>query len=372
MQKTKKFWSYEFSQQQEIKQESLDNFKLKGRFYDDLAGLYYEFLGSPPHPSLKQPYGKEHTEPNIISFLNILIDINTLKMFFHVIPNSKIITLKLSSNNFEFNNFDFLINGLLHKNNNVFSFIFEWNSEFKHEGKQLSININSKNYIKDPNLNISTKENQNQINKAKEYSLELREIINKYEQNIIKLSTSTKIEALCLRGNFIGDENAKIFFENMKNNQSLKILNLYKNNLSSEIMKTFCEMLEINKKLEEINLGGNNLKDEDLVMIKNSLGKIELNSEEIESYLRRFKDREVILEKNKKLKAGKKPEEAVPYIEEVLQQGESYFLMKNTKLRSFNLMQNSFTEECFDTIIAILELNQDLLLTIDNKLFSTF
>ena len=65
--------------------------------------------------------------------------------------------LKLSSNNFEFNNFDFLINGLLHKNNNVFSFIFEWNSEFKHEGKQLSININSKNYIKDPNLNISTK-----------------------------------------------------------------------------------------------------------------------------------------------------------------------------------------------------------------------
>ena len=291
-------------------------------------------------------------------------------MFFHVIPNSKIITLKLSSNNFEFNNFDFLINGLLHKNNNVFSFIFEWNSEFKHEGKQLSININSKNYIKDPNLNISTKENQNQINKAKEYSLELREIINKYEQNIIKLSTSTKIEALCLRGNFIGDENAKIFFENMKNNQSLKILNLYKNNLSSEIMKTFCEMLEINKKLEEINLGGNNLKDEDLVMIKNSLGKIELNSEEIESYLRRFKDREVILEKNKKLKAGKKPEEAVPYIEEVLQQGESYFLMKNTKLRSFNLMQNSFTEECFDTIIAMLELNQDLLLTIDNKLFS--
>jgi len=365
MQKTKKFWAYDFSQQQEIKQEALDSFKLKGRFYEDLSSLYYEFLGSPPHPALKQPYGKEHTEPIVITFLNVLVDINTLKMLFQVIPNSKIITLKFSSNLLEFANIEFLINSILNKQNNIFNLIYEWNSEIKHEGKLYSINKNNPNYIKK-----IIEENPGTPKDNKKDNSEIRELIAKYEEYIVKLSTSPKIEALCLRGNFLGDENAKIFFENLKNNNNLKVLNLFKNNLSSECIPVFCEMLIENKKLEEINLGGNFFNNEDLIAIKDCIGKIQLSPDEVESYLRRQKEREAIIEKNKKQKAAKKPEDPVPSIEEVVQQGEFYFIMRNTKLKTLNIMQNCFTEECFETVIQLLDLNYDLLLTIDNKIFS--
>lgn len=366
MQKSKKFWAYDFSQQQEIKNELLENAKLKGRFFDDLSSLYYEFLASPPHPALKQPYGKEHTEPNVITFLNVLIDINTLKLLFHVIPNSKVITLKLSSNLLEFANFEFLINSILNKPNNIYNLIYEWNSEFRYEGKTLSINRNHQSYINPANALLSPKQNV----KDPSNNSDLVEVIAKYEEYLIKLSTSPKIEALCLRGNFMGDENAKLLFENLKNNSCLKVLSLYKNSLTSQCIPPLCDMLEVNKKLEELNLGGNSLNDQDLSMIKNSIGKIQLTAEEIESYLKRAKEREAIIEKNKKLKAAKKPEEPVPIIEEVVQQGEQYFLMKNTKLKVLNLMQNNFSEQCFETVIAMLDLNQDLLLTIDNKIFS--
>jgi len=364
MQKSKKFWAYDFSQQQEIKQESLENAKLKGRFYDDLSSLYYEFLGSPPHPALKQPYGKEHTEPNAISFLNVLIDINTLRMLFHVIPNSKILTLKFSSNLLDFSNFEFLINSVLGKSNNIFNFIFEWNSEFKYEGKIYSINKNHPNFLKSLAETSNTPQNNTKDNS------EVREIISKYEEEIIRLSTSPKFEALCLRGNFLGDKNAKSLFENLKTNNTLKVLNVFKNNLTSDCIPIFCEMLNENKKLEEINIGGNYLTDEDLIMIKNCIGKIQLSQDEIENYLRRVKEREAIIEKNKKQKAAKKPEEPVPFVEEVVQQGDLYFIMKNTKLRTLNIMQNNFTEECFNVVISMLDLNPDLLLTIDNKIFS--
>ncbi len=368
MQKTKKFWAYDFSQQQDIKQEYIESTKLKGRFYDDLSSLYYEFLGSPPHPALKQPYGKEHTEPTYISFLNILVDINSLRMLFHVLPNSKIISLKFSSNLLEFANFEFLINSVNNKPNNIFNFIYEWNSEFKYEGKIYTINKNHPNYIK-PITVESVSSPKNIVNSNMNSISEIREVISKYEEYIIKLSLNPKIEALCLRGNYLGDEHSKLIFENLKANTTLRVLNLYKNNLTSDCINLFCEMLEINKKIEEINIGGNSFTDEDLIQIKNCLGKLKLTPNYMEDYSRRTREREAAIERNKRNKAAKKPEEPIPNIEDIVQEGDNFFIIKNTKLRTINLMQNNFTEECFETIINMLDLSQDLLITIDNKIF---
>jgi len=357
MLKTKKFWAYEFSQQIDIKTDMLENTKLKGRFYDDISSLYYEFIGSPPHPSLKQPYGKEYTEPSIISFINVLIDINTLKLLFYVIPNSKIITLKFSSNLFEFNNFEYMINSLLNKQNIVYNFIFEWNSEFKFEGKIYSINKKHSN-------NIDSKSP-----KSKGILADIKEVINRYEENLVKISLSQKIEALCLRGNYLGDSNIKSILENLKNNQALKTLNLYKNDISSECIPLFCEMLGVNRSLEEINIGGNNLKNEDLLMIKNSIGKVQLVDEDLEDYQKRYKEREAILDRNKKNK-GKKPDEIVPVLEEVIEENNKFYFVRNLKLRSLNVMQNNFTEEIYEIVTGLLDASADLLLTIDNKVFS--
>jgi hypothetical protein len=358
MLKTKKFWAYEFSQQIEIRTDFLENTKLKGRFFDDISSLYYEFIGSPPHPSLKQPYGKEYSEPSIISFINVLIDINTLKLLFYVIPNSNIITLKFSSNLFEFNNFEYMINSLINKQINIHNFIFEWNSEFKYEGKIYSINK------KHPN-NIDSSKSP----KSKNIFADIREIINRYEENIIKFTISNKIEALCLRGNFLGDSTIKQMLENLKNNQSLKTLNLFKNDMTSECIPLFCEMLGVNRRLEEINIGGNNLKNEDLLMIKNSIGRVQLTDDDLEDYQKRYKEKEAVLERNRKNK-GKKPDEPVPILEEVVEADNKFYLVRNLKLRSLNVMQNNFTEEIYEIVTGLLDISPDLLLTIDNKVFT--
>ena len=73
----------------------------------------------------------------------------------------------------------------------------------------------------------------------------------------------SKLEIVCLRGNFLGDEVAKQIFEGMKKEENfIRVLNLFKNNLTDECIKTFSEMILVNRNLEEINFGNNLLTDE--------------------------------------------------------------------------------------------------------------
>lgn len=350
MLKNKKFWTYEYSQSYELKQEFLDSYKQKGKFYDDVT-LFFDIMGMTPHPSLKLPFGKDNIEPNIVSFVNILVDTNTLRILFAVLPNCKVITLKFSSNSMDYNNLEFLINSLLNVNKptNIFNFIFEWNFKIKIEGNTYYLNEMNKYQIYDINI-------YNQLLKA--------------QQLICKLGTSNKLEALCLRGNYLGDESALILFEYLKHNQFLKVLNLFKNNLSSKSTESLCHMIEINRKIEELHIGGNFFIDDDLSHLKNYVGKIQMTHEEVEVHNKKVKDRDYILEKNKKLKIQKKPEEPVPLVEEATQINGTYYIIKNTKLKNFNLMQNRFTDNCFSCIKYMLDVSSELLLTIDGNIFT--
>ena len=124
MLKSKKFWSYEVSEHFDLTPEIISNYKLKGKFYDD-ALYFYDLIGTGPHPSFKSVVGKEFTMPTVLSIHNILVDINTLKILFTLLPSSKITTLKFSSNSLTLQNLEFLINSLLNKPNNVYNFTFE-------------------------------------------------------------------------------------------------------------------------------------------------------------------------------------------------------------------------------------------------------
>ena len=124
MLKNKKFWFYEVSQNYELKQELLDNYKPKGRFYEDVS-FFYEVIGIGPHSSIRNTHGKDHQDPNIINFTNILVDINTIKILFNALPNCKVVTLKFSSNNFEINNLEYLLNSIVNKPSNIYNLIFE-------------------------------------------------------------------------------------------------------------------------------------------------------------------------------------------------------------------------------------------------------
>ena len=120
---------------------------------------------------------------------------------------------------------------------------------------------------------------------------------------------------------------------------------MFKNNLTDESIKVFSEVLLINKNLEEI-------------------------TEEYEEYKRLEKERQDIIKQNAKLKASKKPELEVPYLDEVKEVNGEFFRIKNDVLKVFNLIQNNFTEKSIEIVIKLLDGNRNTVITIEGKSYT--
>ena len=346
MLKSKKFWSYEICEKFNLTDEMLNNYRKKGKFYED--GLYfYEQIGTGAHPAIKATQG---TVPTIISFQNVLVDLNTLKILFMLLSSSKVTTLRFSSNKFNLPNLEFMIDSLLNKPNGVYNLTYEWNDKFIIDGIEYSFN--------DINNTVDEK---------------LLNDLKKTQDLIVSLVTKSpnKLEALCLRGDMIGDKIAIQIFEGLKDpNSTLRILNLFRNNLTNECIKSFSEMLIVNRKLEEINFGRNYLTDESLDLIKENYGLFPMTPEEVEEYNNINKERQEIIKKNEKLRASKKPELEVPYLDEMKEINGTNYRVKNNSLKIINLIQNKFTGNSFENIKTLLDGNDDLLMTVDYKLYS--
>ena len=71
--------------------------------------------------------GGEKKNIKELVFNAIRVDQNTIKFMFLILDKTKIVSLKLSNNNLTLNNFNLLINDLIHTPNNIYSFRFEWN-----------------------------------------------------------------------------------------------------------------------------------------------------------------------------------------------------------------------------------------------------
>ena len=84
-------------------------------------------MGTRPHPSIKRLQG--NSSPTMINFNNVLIDVNTIKIVFHLLPNTKITTLKFSNNNFNLRSLECLVKCLTEKENNMINISYEWNSD---------------------------------------------------------------------------------------------------------------------------------------------------------------------------------------------------------------------------------------------------
>lgn len=69
-----------------------------------------------------------------------------------------------------------------------------------------------------------------------------------------------------------------------------------------------------------------------------------------------MKERDAIVEKNKKLKQNKKPEEPVPLIDDIEQQEDgSWVIVKNGQLRHLNLCMNPIDDESAEEIADLLK-----------------
>lgn len=350
MLKSKKFWSFDVCNDFNLSDEIFLTYKQKGKFYEDADYFYESLIGTGPHPSLKNKPG--NPDPTVLTFNNILVDLNTLKIIFYLFPTSKVTTLKFSNNNFSLKSLDYLINSLLSKPNGIYNFTYEWNDKITIEGMKYSYKDILTKKIIDEHI--------------------LQEML-KSQEILVNLITKVpnRLEALCLRGDLLGDETAIKIFNGLKNELNyLLILNLYKNELTDNCIKAFGEMMLVNRRLEEINFGNNHLTDVSLNIIKSNYGKFEMNETDLEEYKKLEKERQDIIKQNTKLKASKKPELEIPHIDELKEVDGAIFRVKNDALKLFNLTQNNFTEKSFDDLIGILDGLPDSKVTVDNKSYN--
>ena len=350
MLKSRKFWCYDVCNDYNLADEIFTTYKQKGKFYEDANYFYESLIGTGPHPSIKNKPGTP--EPTVLSFNNILVDINTLKIIFYLFPTSKVTTLKFSNNNFNLKSLDYLINNLLTKQNGIYNFTYEWNDKIVIGGQKYSYKDILTHSILDEAV--------------------LQEMLKSQEilTNLV-MKVPNRLEALCLRGNLLGDETAIKIFNGLKNELNyLRILNLYKNELTDNCIKVFGEMMLVNRRLEEVNFGNNHLTDTALNLIKINYGKFQMDETDLEEYKKFEKERQDIIRQNTKLKAAKKPELEVPHIDELKDIEGVIYRVKNDVLKLFNLTQNDFTEKSFDDLIGILDGLPDSMVTVDEKSYN--
>jgi hypothetical protein len=275
-------------------------------------------IGIAPHPCFKLKQNKlepqkekDQSESQSLDIINSKIDINTLKIIFYMLPNTKIYSMKFISNYWDINNLEYLINSLLDKPNNVYYLSYEWNDKLCINGENISIN------------------SEEGINNYAEIFIKEKNLINKLIKN-------SKLEGLCLRGDLLGDDAAIQIFENLEKNNTIKILSLYNNNLTEKCFPAFCHMLLFNRKLEDINLGKNLFNDDCIDKLKDNLGKTLMTQEDVVDYNKKVKERDAIIKANAKLKQQKKPENEVPFLYEMMLIQDQNYLVKNKDLQNIN------------------------------------
>ena len=240
------FWNYNYCNNIEVNDKNLAGYKIKGKLTEELQALYSNYLKSAIHPSLlkvvqkldeeeeiekekeklnspipkKEPEKKqiiskkliekeeikspmnvnkedeesdeeeEETEEKAIKeiiFNSIRIDQNTLKFLFLILPHTQIVSLKASSNSLTLKNFNLLIDSLIHKPNNIYSFRFEWNDYLINEE-----NNNQKMIFSEMNLDQPI---PSEINFMKHLKLLFAPDVKE-----------CKLEAISFRGCFLGNQ----------------------------------------------------------------------------------------------------------------------------------------------------------------------
>lgn len=82
--------------------------------------------------------------------------------------------------------------------------------------------------------------------------------------------------------------------------------------MSVKAILSIQDMMQANRTLEYMGLSKLNLENEDVKPIFEMIGRFPFPEDQVENQLAELKKKDAIIEKNKKLKASKKPEEPVP------------------------------------------------------------
>jgi hypothetical protein len=120
--------------------------------------------------------------------------------------------------------------------------------------------------------------------------------------------------------------------------------------------------------LEYVGLAKLGLENEHVIPLLSEMGKFPFPADDVENHLAELKKRDVIIEKNKKLKASKKPEEPVPVLDNIeqitkkLESGETvqvWVTIKNPQFKHFNLCMNNIDDDIEPMLTEVLSRTND-------------
>lgn len=123
-----------------------------------------------------------------------------------------------------------------------------------------------------------------------------------------------------LRSNKLKDADIAAISNAMKTNGTIKVLDISSNqDIGGPSLDSIGEILSGNRALEYMGLSKLNLTNEMVLPLFDLIGRFPFPEDQVEEQLKNLKARDAIVEKNKKLKSSKKPEEPVPQLDNIEQ-----------------------------------------------------
>lgn len=185
---------------------------------------------------------------------------------------------------------------------------------------------------------------------------------------LYSIDSCKKLQVLFLRASGLTDIDVQHISESLKSS-SIKVLDISSNpNLDREYVDWLCEAMQSCRSLEYLGLSKLNLSTELVLPIFDQIGRFPFPEDQVENQLAELKKRDAIIEKNKKLKASKKPEEPVPQvdvIEQITRKNEDgeeikeWVTIKNPQFKQLNLCMNNIDDEILEQLGTVLERTAD-------------
>ena len=155
----------------------------------------------------------------------------------------------------------------------------------------------------------------------------------------------------------------------MKTNTTIKIIDISSNtSLTCDALMKLGDIFETNRSIEYFGLAKLGLNNDHAKCLFNQIGKFPFPEDQVENQLAELKKRDVIVEKNKKLKASKKPEEPVPTLDSIEQitkkndAGETiqvWVTSKNPQVKHFNFCMNDLNDDLEPCLSEVLNRTPD-------------
>lgn len=125
---------------------------------------------------------------------------------------------------------------------------------------------------------------------------------------------------LFLRSNQLGNGDIEAITTSLSANATIKVIDVSSNSEASpDSIVKMGSILETNRTVEYFGMAKLGLENEHVSKMLALVGRFPFPEDQVENQLTELKKRDVIVEKNKKLKASKKPEEPVPALDNIEQ-----------------------------------------------------